>query len=299
MVRASRRPVHTAPGSGCLRSPASGLCRGRLRRRSRQVAFRTRTSSRAREPGDAPQPADALGRRAADHGGAGLGARDHAAAGAPADQPGPSGARRRAARVPAPAAGRGGDGRAGGASLRAGSGQCRAALRHRPALVGRLRRRHRRRSGGDHCRLQPGVLRRHRHSLRAWRRCDAALAVVLQPQDVARHQRHRLHSPALRRGHAARPRRRARGDDRRGARHRPRDAEQPHGGRVPGRAAARILRPGRRGRRRADRRRDLSRLSLGRPTAVCRRAARRTRCSGATAGRRCWSTSTASRRSSA
>ena len=89
--------------------------------------------------------------------------------------------------------------------LRPGPRPPRPPLRDRLALVRPLRRRHPPRRGRDHRRLQPGLLHRRHHPRRPRRRGDAARPLVLQPQDVARHERHRDHPPPLRRRHAPRP----------------------------------------------------------------------------------------------
>ncbi len=123
-----------------------------------------------------------------------------------------------------------------------------------------LRRHGQGRAGRHHRGLQPGLHRRHRHPCRTRRRGDSAGAVVLQSQDVARHERHNDRAAGHRRRPDPRPRTCRRPDHRPHPRHRAGNAEQPWRRRVPRRDAAHVPRSGARARHRADRRRDLPRF---------------------------------------
>ena len=146
--------------------------------------------------------------------------------------------------------------------LRPGARPAGAALGDRLALGRGLRRRHPARGRGGDRRLQPGLLRRGRHAGGAGRRGDAAGAVVLQPQDVARYGRHRDRGGPLRRRHAARPRGGAGAPQPAGQGDRARHPQQPHRGGIRARGGRGLRAAGAGARRGADPRRDLPRLPL-------------------------------------
>ena len=228
------RPWRSAYG----RRAGSVKTRSRCNRRRRACGRRRGASTLApRRPADDPvQPADPRDRAAAGDGGPPLARRRRLPARAAADQPQPGRAGRAAARAPARGDGRDGARRGRHPPLRPGARPPGAALRDRLALERPLRRRDPPRRGGDHRRLQPGLLHRDHHPRRPRRRGDAAGALVLQPQDVARHDRHRGDPAALRPRHAARPGRGPRPDDPAGPRHRAGHPEQPDRRGVPARA---------------------------------------------------------------